>query len=153
MWKGNPVCVASFQYLNDIFQQTSGGRRCCWAQGFLLRPHCALQTCSHSSVWLHSRPRSEGKFMIREENKKNIYINSIMQLNFFLILWNEYMWTHNPNREQCREKVRTDARSSSAKETNERAHTHTRVHTHAQTQNTPRILTNEVHLLKTSSQQ
>lgn len=24
MWKGNPMCVASFQYLNDIFQPTSG---------------------------------------------------------------------------------------------------------------------------------
>lgn len=106
MWKGNPMSVASFQCLNDIFQQMSVGHWYCWAQRFLLWPHCALQTFSHSSIWLHSRPRSEGKFMSREENKKNIYINSLMQLNFFLILWTEYMWAHNPNREQCREKVR-----------------------------------------------
>lgn len=119
----------------------SGGHQCCWARGFLRWPHCALWTCCHFSIWLHSRPRSESKFMIREENKKNIYINSIMQLlkkTEKKILWTEYMWAHNPNREQRWNAGKSQKwwRSPSAEETNTHACMHTHVHTRTHTYKT-----------------
>lgn len=120
-------------------------------KGSLLWPHCALQASSLFN--LVTFQTHEWKQVYDQGGKQKKYLHKFHNATLiFLILWTEYMWTHNPNREQCRGKVRNDARSPSAKETNERARTHTRVHTHAQTQNTPRTLTNELHLLKMSSQ-